>query len=195
MSDSEGSVSMEGGVEGVVDMDELLETHKVEEEDLMAAVEEAEDQEYDLGHLTGFDIHPLNKKQLAKEGEKYLSKVATEGAQKLIGKIFSLPVTMNELGPIVKLPESKSVLPRWKPAPKPKAETRWEKYAKEKGIRKSKKRDRLVYDEATGEYKPRYGYGVSLCCALLTVRSRHSFHVLRALHSGLTMTQRPGQSR
>ncbi len=41
--------------------------------------------------------------------------------------------------------------------PEPKPETKWEKFAREKGILK-KKKDRMVYDEAAGEYKPRFGY-------------------------------------
>ncbi|KAF9982374.1 Rhodanese- sulfurtransferase, partial [Modicella reniformis] len=44
-----------------------------------------------------------------------------------------------------------------KSLPKPKPETRWEKFAKAKGIVKRKK-DRMVFDEATGDYKPRWGY-------------------------------------
>lgn len=36
--------------------------------------------------------------------------------------------------------------------------TRWEKFAQIKGIQK-KKKERMVIDEATGEYAPRWGYG------------------------------------
>jgi regulator of ribosome biosynthesis len=36
--------------------------------------------------------------------------------------------------------------------------TRWEKFAKEKGIVK-RKRDRQELDETTGDYKPRFGRG------------------------------------
>lgn len=35
--------------------------------------------------------------------------------------------------------------------------TKWEKFAKQKGI-KNNKRERMLYDEDTGEYKPRFGY-------------------------------------
>lgn len=49
-------------------------------------------------------------------------------------------------------------LPRAKPVPKPKPLTRWEKFAKSKGITK-KKKDRLVYDEATDAWVPKHGYG------------------------------------
>merc|ERR1712000_649021 len=44
-----------------------------------------------------------------------------------------------------------------KPPPEPKGETVWQKFAREKGIKK-KKKERMVFDEVTEEYKPRYGY-------------------------------------
>jgi regulator of ribosome biosynthesis len=44
-----------------------------------------------------------------------------------------------------------------KPIPPPKKETRWEKFAKEKGIQ-NRKRSRMVWDEASQEWKPRWGF-------------------------------------
>ena len=44
-----------------------------------------------------------------------------------------------------------------KPVPKVKPETRWQKFAKAKGIKKQK-RSRMIFDEATQEWKPRFGY-------------------------------------
>lgn len=45
------------------------------------------------------------------------------------------------------------------PPPPPKKETKWEKFAKEKGISLNKeKRSRKVWDEVTGEWKHRHGY-------------------------------------
>jgi regulator of ribosome biosynthesis len=57
------------------------------------------------------------------------------------------------------LPKPTTVLPREKPAPKPKEETRWEAFAKEKGIKK-RKRERMVWDEEKKEWAPRWGYKV-----------------------------------
>jgi regulator of ribosome biosynthesis len=57
----------------------------------------------------------------------------------------------------VKLPEPITKLPRQKPAPAPKVETKWDKYAKDKGIQ-NKKRDRMVWDEDSKTWKPRWGY-------------------------------------
>lgn len=55
------------------------------------------------------------------------------------------------------LPRPTTLLPREKPLPKPKPETRWEKFAKAKGI-VNRKKERMVFDDNTGEYKPRWGY-------------------------------------
>lgn len=45
-----------------------------------------------------------------------------------------------------------------KPLPAAKKETRWEKFAKEKGIQ-NRKRARMVWEEEAQEWRPRWGYG------------------------------------
>ena len=55
------------------------------------------------------------------------------------------------------LPSEKTVLPREKHVPEPKQDTKWEKFAKEKGI-KNKKRERMVFEEDSQEFRPRFGY-------------------------------------
>ena len=55
------------------------------------------------------------------------------------------------------LPKETSRLPREKRIPEQKAETKWEKYAKEKGIQK-KKKERMVWNEATQQFTPSWGY-------------------------------------
>ncbi len=72
-------------------------------------------------------------------------------------RLSSLPTESSDVGKVTVLPTEFSVLPRTRKIPEPKPETKWEKFAREKGI-KNKKRDRMIYDEETGEYKPRYGY-------------------------------------
>jgi regulator of ribosome biosynthesis len=49
------------------------------------------------------------------------------------------------------------LLPREKPPPKPKEETKWEKFAREKGIT-NKKKSKMVWDEEKQEWAPRFGY-------------------------------------
>jgi len=58
----------------------------------------------------------------------------------------------------VALPKVKTVFPRHKKIPEAKQPTRWEKFAKEKGILKTK-RSRMVFDEITRCYVPRWGPG------------------------------------
>eukprot|EP00189_Rhodosorus_marinus_P007860 CAMPEP_0184752582 /NCGR_PEP_ID=MMETSP0315-20130426/43654_1 /TAXON_ID=101924 /ORGANISM="Rhodosorus marinus, Strain UTEX LB 2760" /LENGTH=281 /DNA_ID=CAMNT_0027231921 /DNA_START=65 /DNA_END=910 /DNA_ORIENTATION=- len=81
-------------------------------------------------------------------------------AQALVHRLFKLErVVDGSLGGtrVVKLPEGATAIPREKPVPKPSEPTKWEMFAKEKGIQK-KKRDRMVWDEESQTFKPRYGY-------------------------------------
>jgi regulator of ribosome biosynthesis len=60
-------------------------------------------------------------------------------------------------GRLVELPPPRTRLPREKPLPRPRAPTRWEAYAKEKGIVK-RKRSQRVWDQDAGEWRGRHGY-------------------------------------
>jgi regulator of ribosome biosynthesis len=96
----------------------------------------------------------------SKNLERDLLNVVTEAGQKLVNKIFSLPTEDSEYGPLVALPDrdnNSMKLPREKRIPEPKPETKWEKFAREKGIKNTKK-ERMVYDEEHDVYRPRYGY-------------------------------------
>ena len=70
---------------------------------------------------------------------------------------MDLPVEVSDIGPVYVLPNEVFVLPKSQREPEPKPETKWEKFAKEKGIKK-RKRDRMVFDEEDQQYKPRFGY-------------------------------------
>ncbi|KAG2289807.1 hypothetical protein Bca52824_049411 [Brassica carinata] len=63
---------------------------------------------------------------------------------------------MND-GPLVQLPPPSTKLPRDKHLPRPKPPTKWEEFALKKGIQKRKK-DKIVYDETTDQFKRRHGY-------------------------------------
>ncbi|RLN60556.1 hypothetical protein BBJ29_007686 [Phytophthora kernoviae] len=115
-------------------------------------VQKEDDLVYDLGNLSAFDTHPF-----AYENEKALALHARENVQLLINHIFELPREMSDMGPLARLPAPESVIPREKPLPKPKVETKWEKFAKEKGIEKRKK-TRKVFDETNGEWSHTWGY-------------------------------------
>lgn len=115
---------------------------------------------YDLRNLCAFDAHPLDPKKLEDDKENAILEQATKNIALLFKHINTLPrETIDEVNVVV-LPDadSKGVtkLPRAEPLPTPKPKTRWEEFAERKGIVKRKK-DHLVWDEMSGEWKPRYG--------------------------------------
>uniref|UniRef100_K3X5D0 Ribosome biogenesis regulatory protein n=1 Tax=Globisporangium ultimum (strain ATCC 200006 / CBS 805.95 / DAOM BR144) TaxID=431595 RepID=K3X5D0_GLOUD len=120
--------------------------------DKTSEVKKEDDLTYDLGNLAAFDTHPFTYKN-----EKELALHARENVQLLINQIFDLPREMSDMGPLAKLPEPTLTIPREKPLPKPKVETKWEKFAKEKGIDKRKK-SRMAFDEEKEEWAPSWGY-------------------------------------
>lgn len=75
----------------------------------------------------------------------------------LFCRLRSYPTERSDIGAITLLPSEVSALPRTTRIPEPKPETKWEKFARDKGI-VNKKKERMVYDDVTGEYKPRFGY-------------------------------------
>ncbi|RMZ83001.1 hypothetical protein DV737_g1747, partial [Chaetothyriales sp. CBS 132003] len=142
--------------------------------------------EYSLAHLAAADPNPLpSAHTLARlprdELNTLLQTTARDGAQSLIATLLTT-TTINSTpdGLVMALPPtapptstSSSIstwrLPRWKPLPKPKAPTTWERFAKRKGIGKyggaatggaklEERRKKLVYDEDKGEWVPRWGY-------------------------------------
>lgn len=126
---------------------------------------------YDLGNLTTFDPNPLENEKLKdpKEKEAYLASVTRDNLQLLINQVLSLPIqnTTDTHGSstgqdstmtLIRLPEPSTALPREKAIPKAKAPTRWEQFAAKKGIQAKAKDGKLVYDEASGEWVPKWGY-------------------------------------
>ncbi|KAK6945086.1 Ribosomal biogenesis regulatory protein [Dillenia turbinata] len=115
--------------------------------------------EIDLGNLMAYDPHhhfPPNLPSREELVQQCLQK-GTELVQAIGFDLFNLPSTEDRDGPIVTLPKPTTRLPREKRLPEPKPLTKWEAFAKAKGIRKRKK-DKLVFDEQTGTWKRRYGY-------------------------------------
>eukprot|EP00794_Sanderia_malayensis_P009144 gene9144-10117_t len=113
--------------------------------------------EFDVGNLLLIDQQPLRPTELSSKKSHYLNELARDNAQLLFNEIWKLPVNRFEDAILVQLPEPKTVLPREKKIPKPKPPTKWEIFAKKKGIQ-SKKRERMLWDEEAKEWKPRYGY-------------------------------------
>ncbi|XP_021275444.1 ribosome biogenesis regulatory protein homolog [Herrania umbratica] len=113
----------------------------------------------DLGNLLAFNpFH--NFPSLSTSRDEVVKACLEEGTklvQAVADRLFNLPSTEDVDGPLVKLPHSTTKLPREKHLPKPKPPTKWEEFAKKKGI-KTRKKDKVVWDEQTGTWKRRYGY-------------------------------------
>ena len=106
---------------------------------------------YDLRHLVACDITPVH-------GGSDIKSVSTENVQLLVSHLFQLPRETTEVGPVVRLDKLEFVemMPRMMPLPKPKVKSRWDKFAEERGVDK-KKRSRIVWDEASKDWVPRWG--------------------------------------
>ena len=118
---------------------------------------------FDLGHLLCNDSNPLpSLKGLDdKEKEANLASTAQGCAQALIHQLLtSCPISKSsDDGSLqIKLPAPETKLPREKPVPKEKEKTKWERFAAKKGIHKKTRDGKLVYDEAKGDWVPKYGY-------------------------------------
>lgn len=87
--------------------------------------------------------------------ENYLLQKATDGCTQLIAALWQLPIDRTDAGPLATLPAyDESNVPRALPPPETKKETKWEKFAKERGIAlKNKTTSRKVWDELTQSWK------------------------------------------
>ncbi|KAJ1729948.1 Rhodanese- sulfurtransferase [Coemansia biformis] len=141
-----------------MDVSGILEEHKGRFQPVQ--VERLIPVEHDLGCLASFDINMLDDAALRADAgvrETYLQGLSREGTQLLVNELFTLPTVVDEDSVYAALPKRSLVLPREKPVPKEKPMTRWEKFAKIKGIQK-RKRGAMVFDEAQGEWRPRFGF-------------------------------------
>lgn len=140
--------------------------------DLPVTVEKPIPVVYDLGNLSVFDSNVIDRNDLDSSNakrEENLRKMTRDNAQLLINQLLSLPIksTTDSAGgtsgqsatmSLLRLPEPIAELPREKPLPKPKAPTKWEKFAAKKGIKAKEKNGKMVFDEASGEWVPKWGY-------------------------------------
>ena len=129
---------------------------------------------YDLGILTLSDSNPLKCDFTLPTFNKELQQQTLENIKRMVHSLYALKLTKDQkLDAIpdeyqvidfnqsqfeVTLPEIKTAFPRHKKIPEAKKLTKWEKYAQEKGFQ-NKKRSRMVFDEITKSYVPRWGAG------------------------------------
>jgi len=115
------------------------------------------DLEYDMKDIIGCDINAIDINQLRTEEKLTLTALARDDVQLIVNRMFQLPTVRVDNLTFVSFPAGSTRLPRAKPVPKAKQLTKWEKYAKEKGITKRKK-DKLEWDEELNKWVPRYGF-------------------------------------
>ncbi|KAH8067860.1 hypothetical protein JL720_12360 [Aureococcus anophagefferens] len=147
----------------------------------MSALVEANDDNVSL------DVHHLASTiSVPYEDPGDLTARAASATQALIGSLFELPATRSSVGPIAKLPPATTALPREKPCPEKKAETKWDKFAKEKGIQK-KKKGRMEWDDERDKWAPTWGYdraGSALDDAPIVEREKNEQRAKRARNGG-----------
>jgi len=111
----------------------------------------------DTGSLFLNDLQPVDVKKLRDNTEVFLHDLARNNTQLLFNKIWQLPIEKIDNVIVCNVPAPTTVLPREKKIPKPKPPTRWERFAKKQGIA-NKKRGRMIFDEESKSWKPRFGY-------------------------------------
>lgn len=121
------------------------------------AVDKDDDLTYDLGHLSSFDPSPVDEAALRADAGAYLLRTTRDNAQLLANQLYALLATQPNKSAI-RLPAPTTSLPREKPLPQQRPQTRWEKFAQGKGIVK-KKRSKMEWDENTQKWAPRFGFG------------------------------------
>ncbi|KAL5121957.1 Rhodanese-related sulfurtransferase [Pleosporales sp. CAS-2024a] len=110
---------------------------------------------FDLGHLLANDANPVP----ANADEQTRQSTARDAAQALINQLLSTcQIKSDSEGVHLMLPDPSTPMPREKPIPAAKEATKWERFAAKKGIKDKKRDGKLVYDEASGEWVPKWGY-------------------------------------
>ncbi|KZT42979.1 RRS1-domain-containing protein [Sistotremastrum suecicum HHB10207 ss-3] len=127
--------------------------------DKFKSIEVDKELEIDPGLLLVSDLNPIDAEAYEANLEDHLQSTARDGVQALLAALFSLPIHSSPDGPVAKLPAPTYELPRAKPLPKPKPQTKWERFASAKGIQHSVK-DKKVWDEEKQDWVNRWGrYG------------------------------------
>jgi len=111
---------------------------------------------FDLGNLLVNDANPLPNIPSNMD----IDSAARDCAQGLINQLLTTcPITSEPTGVSITLPDASTSLPREKSIPAAKEPTKWELFAKKKGIAAKRKEGNKVFDEASGEWVRKYGFG------------------------------------
>ncbi|CRK95634.1 CLUMA_CG009092, isoform A [Clunio marinus] len=120
-------------------------------------VEKHEEVKVDLGHLMISDPNNFDENALRDNVEQYLLNLTRENVQLLVNGIWELQTERLDEHIVAKLPKASFALPRARKLPQPKVPTKWEQFAKAKGIKKRQK-DKKVWDEELGKWVATYGF-------------------------------------
>ncbi|CAI5505325.1 unnamed protein product [Closterium sp. Naga37s-1] len=148
--EEEGEEAEEGGPQGSGGMSSAQ----------LAAAVEPSDYSFDEGNMLVNDSRPVSQPFVGphlEQAEQQVLEMAQQAVQALAARLFALPATPHKMGRLIDLPPPITPLPREKPPPRSQGLTKWERFAREKGIQK-RKRSKFVFEESSGEWKPRYGY-------------------------------------
>ncbi|XP_069777460.1 ribosome biogenesis regulatory protein homolog [Narcine bancroftii] len=138
--------------------DVLADAERAEAERLKSiSVEKELELEFDLGNLAAFDGNAPNARDFRRSPEQFLRSLARDNTQLLVNAVWKVPSERVQEVIVAKLPEGVTRIPREKAVPKRRPPTRWEEFAKLKGIRKKKKTN-LVWDREKREWRRRWGY-------------------------------------
>ncbi|KAK4217044.1 ribosomal biogenesis regulatory protein [Rhypophila decipiens] len=132
---------------------------------LPVTVEKPTPYTFDLGLLLANDPNPLNLSTSSsdepRQREQDLANIARDGAQSLVNQLLTVcPISATADGVLLSLPQPHTPLPREKPIPQPKPETKWSAFAKRRGIapKTREQRKNLQYNDETGEFERKWGY-------------------------------------
>lgn len=117
-------------------MDQLLEEISAKNIKAKEIIDIERNIDLDVGTLTIWDPNNFAVPRVGASREDYFRNIARQNTQIALNKFHEL----SEDG-LLKLPESKNIIPRAKPLPKPKAPTKWETFAAKKGIKKKNRRE------------------------------------------------------
>ena len=148
------------GVEGV------LQNISIEQKRIASLTEIERLIVFDVGLLTAWDLETISmpagkEAKGSQKREEYSRQLARDNAQVVLDRLHSMQDTEIVDGEsVLNLPEPTTVLPRAKAVPTPKPPTKWEQFARRKGIKSksSKQREKLNWDDSTRKWVPRYGY-------------------------------------
>lgn len=144
-----------------MEVDAVLQNIAERQQKLSAIIDVDRNLVLDIGNLTAWDPESVVLPKAGPKREEYLKQMARDDAQVMINKLYAMNETEIVDGEkVLKLPEATTILPRGKPVPEPKQPTKWERFARDKGIKSksNKTREKKVWDDTTQKWLPRYGY-------------------------------------